>query len=1381
MNEQWRKGLLAIFASVAVMGGTIRVALDYRNDTAFRSTDSKSKMNNNQVLFANGDPATGAGDKDTSDDSFWENNDSDKNADQTGNGNGYLFKDGKTAAIDNGHAKTDDATRPGGNTPDTIIDIAGDLDTIDTVIKGHPSTDTDTNSPIHNDGNNNTDNGFTGDSSDDSDHGDTPTPSPDPDPVPDNKPDYADSAQDPTPDKTKPPAGLLPSEKFHEDIIPESPSTDDGENESVYIGKPKLGATHYLYLGQQLDLTTLFNSLDTYVTGANGTLYLWGSDALGQYVRLDSVSFDNGNTWVELPTTIPTSLPDNIMLIKAAYRLSTKDKWTETTVSYAVESNRILLLKSKLTKADEMIDTSQILNVDTYYQYTKPGFLVNLLYFQKEFLGTEPLTKLFPGWMENGKLVDWHYTSTVCRHILEPADMVDLDPRFHVELDLEWLNDHYEADLMNGHLSYLQTLTRYQDDTADTLNVPRYIQSVDLTSPLNVNEIVIPDTVYVVNTGSGLLNVQNAYVVSESNPVYRSDRGVLLNRAGTAVLGIPHNYKTITIPEQVTNVALTADNQLSRITLQATSIENIPTFNYDNLANNCLLVVNDNIWEDFLLAHRDLFAKKGVYVAKASDPTVGYTVHGDAIISKNGVVKKILRTAGDAAYLPPEAVQLEAGALDDCASTILVLPEGGGTLRFDGDCFANTAIDTVFCYSKQQFSDASSAVPERISVMMLHQSIEGYTFYSVSRNGQLDNVIVSAPRGVTEFDGTVTDEEGKPVSVTALADRSFYQKDQLQWVTLPESVKQIGRSAFEGCTKLEGVLIQSKDDIVIGYNAFENCSGLRFVASNAANGVLQDNYTFRVTDGYEAQNTFLFAASNSTGYNGNWISFDTASGIDRYEVVTVGNSRMLYGANKERGAWLLLRSSKLVDSTLVLPDTTIEVWNYALSDTVSLNGAYIASFDNLQFLYIHNGMFAGSGLSGDLTMPTLGCLGASVFTNCAQLESVTFGMFFSDKSLYAGTFTGCSNLHDITFTDFSPPTPIIEPPLSFRFNAMWTDEEEREQLRLHVPEYSEMEYIKAFRYALTGYPGTPYESAYEQLWSATRLDYTDWETMIPPDDETVDALVEQRLLNAENYMRALMDMEEVDVPSQLYHFRVSSDGYITLIKASKDITVASLYDTDLGLVSGWALDYIASGAFSQCKNLDTVLLPENLAGIADGAFSGVESKTLSIMGSTTVPELIDFTPGTPFSFGVDDSKITLLLWFGEEEYIQKWLFPMAGYHDFAEMQQMVTCEMAEQYGDELTDKMVNDEMIQRLLVAENRIRSMIEGADIITDPRDMIGISIDEQGNIIEPVEPEEPEEPEIPDLPDLPEWPDWPDEGEWTNVYSNTATNMNSRRKEQE
>ena len=73
---------------------------------------------------------------------------------------------------------------------------------------------------------------------------------------------------------------------------------------------------------------------------------------------------------------------------------------------------------------------------------------------------------------------------------------------------------------------------------------------------------------------------------------------------------------------------------------------------------------------------------------------------------------------------------------------------------------------------------------------------------------------------------------------------------------------------------------------------------------------------------------------------------------------------------------------------------------------------------------------------------------------------------------------------------------------------------------------------------------------------------------------------------------------------------------------------------------------------------------------------------------------------------------------------------------------------------------------------------MIEGADIITDPRDMIGISIDEQGNIIEPVEPEEPEEPEIPDLPDLPEWPD---EGEWTSLYSSNATNTNSRRKEQE
>lgn len=1375
MKEQWRKGFLAIFASVAVMGGTIRVALDYRNNTAFRSTDSKSKMNNNQVLFANGDSATGTGDTDNTDNSFWENKDADSNASQPNNGAGYLFKDGKTAAIENNQAKADTATRPGGDATNTVIDVAGDLDKIDTVIKGRPSTGTNTVLPSQN---NPTNQG--GSSDEDGSFTPTPNPSPTPTPTPDpEQPNYAASAKDPASSKNQPSSGTLPTEKYHENVIPATPSTSTGENESVYIGQPLLSAQYYLYLGQQLNTTTLFNALETYVRGADDTIYLWGSDALDRYIRLDSVSFDEGNTWVALPTTIPNSLPDNTMLIKAAYRLSTKDTWTEQIVSYYVESNRILLLNKKLTQENEVIGKDILLNSDAFYQYHEPGSMLNLLYFQQEMLGKERLTKLFPGWTENGKLVPWYYIATTGRHILEPADMVDLDSRYGVEVTLKWLNDNYEEDWENGRLSYLQTLVEYEKNSVDRLDVPMYIQVVNFQSPITVNEISIPDTVWYINTSSGMLNVQNGYVVSENNTVYRADRGILLNKAGTAVLGIPHNYTSITIPSGVNQITLAADNQLRRITLQATSLEDIPTFNYENLSANCLLVVDDNIWEDFLLAHRDLFSKKGIYVAKASDSTVGYTVRGDAIISKDGVVKKVLRTAGEATYLPSEASRIAAGALDDCKNTtILVLPESNKTILFDDNCFTNSTIDTVFCYSTDQFDQAVSSVPTQISVMMLRTSAEGYVFYSISHNDRLDNVIVSVPREITEFDGIVTDESGAAVDITALADRSFANKDQLQWVTLPESIKQIGRSAFEGCTKLEGVLIQSTDSIVIGYNAFENCSELRFVASNAINGVMQDGYSFRVTDGYEDQTTFLFAPSNCIGYNGNWLSFLEAAGIDRFEVMNVGTSRMLYGVSDDRGAWLLLRSGKTVDPALVFPDTTYEIWKYALSDTISTEGSYTVSLDNLTGVFIDDGVFAGSELSGHLTLPVLGSLGASVFLNCRQLEEVTFGTFLWDNSLYAGTFTGCDALHDITFTSYTPPTAVIEYYTKFQFNLQWSYAEECENLQIHVPEYTEIEYIKAWRFPAAGYPGSVYESPYQQLWSMIKMRNTDPETLEAPDDDTIDMMLEQELVVEENRLRALLRMDPVDTPTELYHFRVSADGYITLTKATPDITVASLYDTDIGLVSGWALDYIASGAFSRCKNLDTVLLPENLVGISDGAFSGVESDTLSIMGSTSIPALIDFTPGVPFSFGVDDSKITLLLWSGENDYIREWLFPMAGYRDLAEMKQLVADELAETFGDKLTDDMVNQTIIQRLLVAENRIRSMIEGMDTISDPSEMVGVSIDEQGNIIEPEEPEEPEEP---DLPDLPDWPEWPDEGEWTNVYSNPATNINSRRNEQE
>ena len=50
---------------------------------------------------------------------------------------------------------------------------------------------------------------------------------------------------------------------------------------------------------------------------------------------------------------------------------------------------------------------------------------MNLMAYQQGISGKENkvLTKLFPGWKENGELVSFMYPITVGRHVLEPAGL----------------------------------------------------------------------------------------------------------------------------------------------------------------------------------------------------------------------------------------------------------------------------------------------------------------------------------------------------------------------------------------------------------------------------------------------------------------------------------------------------------------------------------------------------------------------------------------------------------------------------------------------------------------------------------------------------------------------------------------------------------------------------------------------------------------------------------------------------------------------------------------------------------------------------------------------------------------------------------------------
>ena len=255
-----------------------------------------------------------------------------------------------------------------------------------------------------------------------------------------------------------------------------------------------------------------------------------------------------------------------------------------------------------------------------------------------------------------------------------------------------------------------------------------------------------------------------------------------------------------------------------------------------------------------------------------------------------------------------------------------------------------------------------------------------------------------------------------------------------------------------------------------------------------------------------------------------------------------------------------------------------------------------------------------------------------------------------------------------------------------------------------------MNYIKKWRYLFAGYYDLDGQSAYQCLWSDLESALTDWDTGRIPDEEEVDEFVEAVVLKYENRIRKMMGIAEAVDPTEFYPYRVDKNGNITLIGASSDIDYALLWGDEIGLPSGWTLDYIGKGAFKRCKNLQNVWIDSSLVGIYENAFEGVESDSLSIIfWGSTPPKLLGLTEGTPFDFGVEYDKISLVMLDEKSklEYLEAWKYPMAGYEDETHMKAAVYKELSAD-GTEPSDEEVEKEINKRLKPVEKQLRKMLD-------------------------------------------------------------------------
>ena len=278
---------------------------------------------------------------------------------------------------------------------------------------------------------------------------------------------------------------------------------------------------------------------------------------------------------------------------------------------------------------------------------------------------------------------------------------------------------------------------------------------------------------------------------------------------------------------------------------------------------------------------------------------------------------------------------------------------------------------------------------------------------------------------VTAYTGEETDlvipETLGGYTVRSIGADAFSWQEELESVTLPETVERICANAFYGCTGLEQINIP--DGVVeLGERAFAECSRLRTFAFPSklerAGGCVwagcADLETITVPEGITELQDYLFAEScfreillpQSLVKLGN----NVFSGCRELEEIAIPNSVT------EMGSYLLEYCESL--TAVTLPED-LEI----LPEGIFYGCVYLQEIDLPQGLTeICYGAFSGCSRLRALALPdSVSVIGGDAFANCSMLEQINYPL--SLTTVESGIFAGCTNL-----TSLEIPEGITEIP-----------------------------------------------------------------------------------------------------------------------------------------------------------------------------------------------------------------------------------------------------------------------------------------------------------------------------------------------------------------